>query len=104
MEEGWTWRFHLHSIRKGDVEKIQETPQIYSQKRQWIKQRKTGMLTGTWNVRTLFRIGSLLMFTHQFILFSNGGCKCVCACVRMCGFCNVCVCVGFVMCVFVSVL
>jgi hypothetical protein len=26
----------------------------------------------------------------------------VCVCVRMCGFCNVCVCVGFVMCVCVG--
>lgn len=52
------------------MEKIQEKPQIYSQKRQRIKERKSGVLTGSWNVRTLFRIGSILMFTHQLIWYN----------------------------------
>jgi hypothetical protein len=70
MEKGRTWCFDLHSIRKESVEKIQEKPQIYSQKRQRIKERKSGVLTGSWNVRTLFRIGSILMFTHQLIWYN----------------------------------
>jgi len=38
---------------------------VRSEKGQQIRQNTTRMLPGTWNVRTLFRTGSLIMFTQQ---------------------------------------
>ena len=71
MEKGWTWHFHLHSIRKKVWRRFKRSLRyIHKKKRQRIKQRKTGVLTGSWHVRTLFRIGSILMFTHQLIWYN----------------------------------
>jgi hypothetical protein len=55
--------------KKGIVEKNQRKPRISLEKRQ-IRQCKTDMLIGSWNVRTLYRNSSIIMFTQQLMQYN----------------------------------
>ena len=51
--------------KKRNVGHNQQKPPVRSEKVQQISQCTTHLLSGTWNVRTLFRTGSLIMFTQH---------------------------------------
>jgi hypothetical protein len=51
--------------KKGNVGNIQQKPLVRSEKEQRIRQCTTGILLGTKNIKTLYRTGSLIMFTQQ---------------------------------------